>query len=101
MEIIKTFNEIKYMSNTKFKFVIQRDNQNIELTIEEAEKLYLDLKKIFDHETILKYLEGVRSFPPKPEYVPPSIPQNPWNDPNLPYPPNIIYCNLNNTNNPS
>ena len=75
----------------KFKFIIQRCDQTVELTIEEAEKLYNDLAKIFAHETTIKW------YPAEPiPYSPPTIPQNPNPWPEQPYTlPTIITCNLN------
>lgn len=85
---------------TKFKFIIQLNNQNIELTIEEAEKLYTELEKIFDRER-----SDYKNSYPKPMYISPStqipplspsVPQIPWIEPKIPNSPNIIYCNLDN-----
>ena len=79
---------------TKFKFVIQQNGKELELTLEEAEKLYNDLKKIFgrENETI---------WPNPIPYSPPSIPQNPWTTPSNPdWPgqpwklPDTIICRL-------
>lgn len=76
---------------TKFKFVIQHGDQTVELTIEEAEKLYNDLAKIFAREIPIKW------YPAEPiPYSPPIIPQNPNLWPEQPYIlPTIITCNLN------
>lgn len=83
---------------TKFKFIIQHGDQTVELTIEEAEKLYKDLSKIFDREPKTIWPDPIPYSPP---------PLNPWDktpwnpvEPSYPTPcpnspPNIIYrCNL-------
>lgn len=71
---------------TKFKFIIQHGDQTVELTVEEAEKLYKDLSKIFDRETKIKWYPS-EIIPEQIPYSPPIIPQNPWDQ-------NTIICTL-------
>ena len=82
--------------STNIKIIIQYKDQNIELTLPEAEKLFNDLKKIFEKDTD-KSNDWDKSLPvnPFPSY-PPSIPQ-PYNPdfPNNPWQPTIIYCKVN------
>lgn len=91
---------------TKFKFVIEYKDQNIELTVEEAEKLYNDLKKIFGKEyneqDLIDKIRDIK-YPENPWT--PNNPINPnpndWDGPTIPttnpfpYKPIIWYCSLN------
>ena len=72
---------------TKFKFIIQHGDQTVELTIEEAEKLYTDLSKIFAPKINWKKYPVDNPILPIPNTPGPWVPQNPWDQ-------NTIICTL-------
>jgi hypothetical protein len=86
--------------STNIKIIIRYKNQNIELTFPEAEKLFNDLKRIFEKDSD-KFndrdkLWPVNPVPYYPPYYPPSVPQ-PYNPdfPEIPWKPTYIYCKVN------
>ena len=82
--------------STNIKIIIQYKGQNIELTLPEAEKLFNDLKRIFEKDSD-KY-NDLRKYIPENPILP--IPESPWikgpNDfPEIPWKPTYIYCKIN------